>query len=99
MKTIKECIINEHYAVKGDLVKVKEYKTIKDVDDVLGLIYSILYEVKFNEAVCMAIDKNLLDAKELFTDEFKEDLWNGIVSALHQCGEKMGSKWAQPKKK
>lgn len=99
MKTIKECIINEHYDVKGDLVKANEYKFLKNSDDVLDLIGSILYEIKFNEAVCMAIDKNLLDAKELYTDEFKEDLWNIIVSAIRQCGEKMGSKWAQPKNK
>lgn len=99
MKTLKECIINEHHDVKGDLVKANEHKFIRHSDDVLGLIFSILHEIKFNEAVCMAIDNGKVDPKELYSDDFKENLWNCIVSAIQQCGEKNGYKWAQPKKK
>ena len=104
MKTLKQCIINEqsdvkgHSDVKGDLVKANELKFIRNIDDVLAIIGSVLDAVKFNEVVCMAIDKKIFGWKEFFTDEFKEDVWNCLVSDIHRCGEEMGCKWAQSKK-
>jgi hypothetical protein len=80
MKTIKECIINEYRGISGDVTP--HYKDFKNGDEFIVEMFAILDGVKFFDAAKKAIDKKILNLKELSTDEFKENLWNCIFSHI-----------------